>query len=131
MGPNPKNCATCGNDYDGRRKDCPYCADDKMYKEAREKRKSSRSSPPPEGVTGGTTGASASVSGDLDRSIDQLGDVSSILAEFKTLSLSLNGRMDKIENLIVDINRRLPMAGASGSGVVQDGGGAGQEGGGL
>ena len=56
------------------------------------------------GSRSGTVGYSASVMGDLDIDIGQLGAVSEVIAEFRSLSVSLNQRMDTIEGLNTDIN---------------------------
>ena len=140
---NPNHCEVCGNDFDGRRKNCPYCQDDKEYKEYKVRRQSaleeefSKSPASTTGTTGTTTtttttatkttpirtprATTSQLAAELNRSIEKLGDVDGVLEEFRSLSAALNARMDKIELLLSNLAGQLALV----SGRIQDGGRAG------
>ena len=135
---NPKYCEICKNNYDGRKAKCPYCEDDAAYQRDRIRRRSTLeveailgtptpSTSPPITLrtpivqpTGGATATPRSPARDrLDQTLSELGDVSGIVAEFRSLSTALNRRMDGIERLMGEICDRLPVAGNA---SIQDGG---------
>ena len=132
------NCEICKNDYDGRKTKCPYCEDDAAYQRDRIRRRSileveailgtpAPSNSPPITLrtpivqpTGGASATSTSPARErLDQTLSELGDVSGIVAEFRSLSTALNRRMDGIERLMGEICDRLPVAGNA---LIQDGG---------
>ena len=119
----PKRCETCLREYDGRRRNCPYCKDDDEYLQVQSSRVSSRRNEM--GTRAGTLGLSGSVMGDLDRDINELDDVSDLITEFRALSVHLNARMDAIEGLVSEITQRLPTVPDVQNGVVDAGGDAG------
>ena len=126
-----KHCDVCNNDFDGRKTNCPYCEDDVAYQRDRIRRQSNlevedilEETPvqrtPIVQPTGGAAAAPVSTARvRLDESLNQLGDVSDVVAEFRSLSMSLNKRMDKMEQLILNISDLLPVAR---NGTIQDGG---------
>ena len=119
----PKVCDSCRREYDGRRTACPFCSgeDDHEFSLQHDRDRQRGSSPRGAAVRHGTLGASESAM-DLDRSIDELGDVSQIVQEFRALSLQLTARMDRIETFIVQMSLRLPTTDTGTTDNNQDGG---------
>ena len=142
MPPKPKHCQTCDTDFDGRKTLCPYCEDDIAYERDKSRRKSQINEElggPTERVEGAAgfdpTGTAASTprpkpiihpidnsrQADLERSIHALGDLSSVIFEFRDLSLSLNSRMDRMEKMVTELGTEVTAIRVAGN---HNGGGA-------